>query len=89
MRDSHKKRRKARHDTESSGDDTTVEYDTSTSDEEAGDPSTELEEDPRQDFWASSKDKWAAARDFVVLVVVFLVLLDLYARTHTALWWTL
>lgn len=85
MQDSRRKRRKARPSTESSGEETVVEYDTS--DEEA-EESKEVANEP-QGFLSSSDEKWAAARDFVVLVVVFLVLLDLYARTHTALWWSL
>lgn len=70
---------------------TVVEY---TSDEEAGYASASTS--PRshnpppspRGCWKSNKDRWEAARDFLMLITVGFVFLDIYARAHMTLWWT-
>jgi len=62
--------------------DTVVEY---TSDEEAGYASASPSQ---RGVWKSNKDKWGAARAFLMLVTVGFVFLDIYARANMTLWWT-
>jgi len=71
--------------------DTVVEY---TSDEEAGyassstPPHTRSPPPSQRGVWKSNKDKWGAARAFLMLVTIGFVFLDIYARANMTLWWT-
>ena len=90
MDDARKKRRlrkqEPREPVDFSDTETVIEY-TTEDDEECARSRSESPERDDARCLHTEKLRWEGARDFFTLLIVSFVLLDLYARSHSTLWW--